>query len=294
MKRSILAMGIVAAISVSGCGSKDPFGGILRLSQAPELAPASATEDPAIAAAISANIVATAEPERPSTFSRLFSIFQRDEKPQDTAPSVATPVSADAPETDAPAEVQPAAQPAADPPARRGFFARLLGGRQSSETPAVQSGDTVQPGGKVALGSVARVCNLANKDRGSRIGTQAGFTLYDSFPNSTASRPFYLTGFSDGCARQVTGALVMFGDAAIHERHLYSQRSPTYKAVDTAYEQIKSRVCNVGRGKPCGAQMTRLNRTLAFVTVYPEFETSGTWAELLLSSRKVQAVSLRD
>lgn len=286
MTRLLATLSLVAVTAVAGCGSRDPFAGITRLSEAPELAPV-ASDDAAVAAAVTANMVATPESARPTGLGGLFGLFRRgndDAKPE-------TP--------------EPAAQPAAEgapatetrEPARAGFFGRLFGGGSDGGTPepARAPADTgLEPGTKIALGEVGRVCNLPNKDRGTRIATQAGFTLYDTFPNSTSSRPFYLTGFSDGCARQVTGALVMFGDAAIHERHLYSQRRPTYMAVDSAYEQIKSRVCRVGHGKPCGDKITRLNRTVAFVTVYPRFETSGTWAELLLSSRKVQAVTLRD
>lgn len=295
MNTKWIAIGCVAAMTLSGCGSRDPFAGVARMSQTPDMAQPADSEDAAVAAALTANLVEPPE-ERTGGLGRLFGgLFGGGADRVQPEPTPASTAQAeDAPTADTAAEAAPTATPQ---PARAGFFGRLFGSSQRSQsapTGETNSTPSARPGGKVPLGQVAKVCDLPSKDRGTRIGSVAGFTLYDTFPNSTAARPFYLTGFGDGCARQVTGALVMFGDPAIHETHLYSARNPRYAEVDTAYEQIKSRVCRVGRGTPCGAKIDRMRRTVAFVTIYPQFETSGTWAELLLQSRKVQAISLRE
>lgn len=82
---------------------------------------------------------------------------------------------------------------------------------------------------------------------------QAVWTLYDTDPGSTVPHTQLITGFADGCARQVTASLVMFGAAGLHEVHRYSDamsEEPWSKA-DKTYETLKARVCGVKKRTSC-------------------------------------------
>jgi hypothetical protein len=133
---------------------------------------------------------------------------------------------------------------------------------------------------------------------GQEVEAVGDLRIYDTFPNSTARRPFYITGFDDNCARTFTGALVISGDVASHEfvRYQPSNERIAYTEVDNAYEALKANVCRVGRGQPCGARTDQLSRNTQFITVYGLFADSlatvpNEWVQILVHNGRVLAIS---
>ena len=148
-------------------------------------------------------------------------------------------------------------------------------------------------------GAVARVCDLPDRQLGKRVERyperRGTYALYDSEPGNTAQHTFYLTGFDDGCARQFTAALAVFGSPRTHEQLRYglpSQVQP-YSSTDAAYEKLKSRICRVGKGKPCGSAMSRLERDTVFVSVYEQFGSNTRWKTILLHDGEVVETDIR-
>jgi len=88
----------------------------------------------------------------------------------------------------------------------------------------------------------------------------------------------------------------MTGDAATHEalRALPPSRSAAASETDAAFEAIKSRVCRVGRGQPCGDRIGALDRNTLFLTVYDRFGSSDRWVEVLLHDGAVAAIGRHD
>lgn len=269
MKTHFLAM--TAAIALAGCG--DPFGGMDRLSDVS-----------GVGGAATANVAAT------DVDGTLLS----------EAGEAVGPVER--------AAVDEAATRAAAP--RRGGLFGLFGGGGAEARPAAApqglgglfgggggSPDIrdVEPGTVLPYGTIGRVCNLPRNRRGTRVAAASGFQVYDTIPNSTAPRPHYITGFSDNCARIFTGALVMTGDVGTHEavRYLQSNSDIAYTETDNAYEAIKSRVCRVSRGQPCGSRIDQLDRNTTFLTVYESFGGGARWVEILLHDRGVAAIDFK-
>jgi len=211
----------------------------------------------------------------------------------------AAPV-ADAPEeVGVPAEAQTEGEAEAGaPPARSGggLLALFGGGRGGASGAA-----TVTPGAPLPFGEVGIACGLSARQMGREVDRfpregRAVWRLYDSDPASTGPRPQYITGFADNCARQVSAALVTFGAPGVHEAHRYSaaMKGEPWSQADTRYEAIKGRICGVGRGVPCPAgRADRLERSVAFVSVYHRFGDSGRWLELLLHDGRLEAQELR-
>lgn len=226
----------------------------------------------------------------------------------------------DRPTADLPEEVAPTA-PVAEAPRRGlfGLFRRAPAARASGAEPvqlAAASGTAALPaartaprrgpdardlaeGDQVAFGEVARLCGVRAAKLGKEIGRfpeRGGrYRLYDSFPASTSPRPFYITGFKDGCARQFTAALAMFGSPTMHEQLRYglpAEQTP-YSDTDKGYEKVKARVCRVSARKPCGSAMSRLERTTAFVSYYESFGGAARWANILLHDGAVVAADIK-
>lgn len=126
-------------------------------------------------------------------------------------------------------------------------------------------------GGLLAPGEVATACGIEGAALGQPIQEAAGYVIHDTAPGSTLPRTHYVTGFADGCPRQVTAALVVLGDPATHEVTRYSTQGTPYGEADEAYEQVKGRVCGVPAGQPCGAAIDRLSADTAFLSAYPVF-----------------------
>ena len=197
---------------------------------------------------------------------------------------------------------------AAAAPARQGFWAQfsapeapIVPGQASSATNAsagLRSGPDAQQvaaGTLLPYGQIATVCGQPEAALGTRVATGAGYTLYDSAANSTALRVQYLTGFSDGCARTFSAALVLFGDVGTHEaiRYLPSNASMAYSGTDTVYEQVKTQVCSVPQGQPCGRNIDRFAAHSTFLTIYETFGTNPEWGEIFVHQGQVMAIDVR-
>ncbi|QFT96834.1 hypothetical protein FIU85_05945 [Roseovarius sp. THAF8] len=178
-------------------------------------------------------------------------------------------------------------------PQRRGLFGLLGGG--GSDTPAEGATSEVAPGTVLPYGKVARICGLSDRQMGKRVETlpegRGRYALYDSAPGSTALRSFYLTGFDDGCARQFSAAVAVLAGAESHEQLRYGLPAEVqpYSTTDKAYEDLKSRVCRVGRGKPCGTRINRLERDTVFVSIYERFGSNAQWNTVLVHDGAVVA-----
>jgi len=177
-----------------------------------------------------------------------------------------------------------------------GLFGLFRVGAGTSNPASAPAGgaDQVPPGTIMAFGEIAPTCGMSRRDMGTQVAKASGYTVYDTFPNSIAPRPHYITGFSDGCARQFTAALVLLGDVGTHEVVRYSKTRVDlpYSQTDNAYEAIKSSFCRAGFGKPCGARLERLGKNTTFVTAYERFGAGPIWAEFLLHDGAVAASGL--
>lgn len=158
---------------------------------------------------------------------------------------------------------------------------------------APDAGD-VAPMADLAFGALERTCGLGRRDMGREVTAASGFRIYDTDPGSTVSRPHYITGFDDGCARQFSAALVLLGDVGTHEVVRYSSTRVRldYSNTDDAYEAIKTRFCRVDEGAPCGSRLERLGKVTTFVTAYKSFGAAPEWAEFLLHDGEVAAVDI--
>ncbi|MBW6418917.1 hypothetical protein [Celeribacter sp. PS-C1] len=167
-----------------------------------------------------------------------------------------------------------------------------------------KSGDgpssTVNSGEVLPFGDVGINCEIRPRAMGRKVDQfpregRPVWQLYDSDPTSTEPRSQYITGFADGCARQVTAALTMFGAAGLHEVLRYSDHSERdWSRADKTYERIKRQTCGVGRGKYCPAEsLDALERQVAFVSVYPYFGAEEDWLELLLHDGQVMSEEMR-
>lgn len=177
------------------------------------------------------------------------------------------------------------------PPTVTGIFGNFLSGNGVVTAPKP---DEVAPMTMLPFGKVGVTCGLSKRDLGTKIADASGYTIYDTFPNSTAPRPHYITGFKDRCARQFVAALVLTGDVGTHEvvRYQTAQSTRPYSTVDNAYEAIKAGFCRAGHGQPCGRKIDTLARKAVFITGYERFTSSPTWVEILLHDGDVAAVGV--
>lgn len=149
----------------------------------------------------------------------------------------------------------------------------------------------------VPYGVIARVCEARGKNMGQKVqkGPTKGFALYDSAPGSASARTYYITGFSDGCPRQLTAANVLIGAPALYDMLHYGPAAQDlpYGATDKAYEKVKARVCGVARKKPCGSKIKRLERNTLFVNAYGSFGNVSRWSEVLIHDGEVLATAMK-
>lgn len=150
----------------------------------------------------------------------------------------------------------------------------------------------VSYGAVLPYGQIATVCDVKRAQMGQKVDKVAGYTLFDSKPSAGGQRTHYLTGFDDGCARQFTSALAVFGSVETHQhvRYQASNRDLDYSQTDLAFEQIKSKTCKVSKNTACSdAGTAKLARSMVFVSVYEKFGTSPRWADILLYNGNVIA-----
>lgn len=243
-----------------------------------------ATED-----AVATEAASTPRPERTG----LFGLFGGGANAAE--PAVATSEDGEADATQAAATVAPEQE-------RRGFGG-IFRRNDGDATPPRNGPDgrDVEAGTMMPFGEIARVCGASRRDLGREVAQEAGYRIYDTIPNSTAPRPFYITGFSDNCARTFSGAVVVPGDHRTHEfvRYQPSNEKIGYTTVDNAYEALKASECRVGRGQPCGSRGTRLTRNTQFLSVYNLFGNSfgsvpRTWVQILVHDGRVLAISTKN
>jgi hypothetical protein len=185
---------------------------------------------------------------------------------------------------------------------RSGLFSLFGGNTNRGPLSRVGSdGTDITAGAMLKFGEVARVCGLHINDFGRQIDSGGGFRIFDTTPNSTAPRPFYISGFDDNCARKFTGAVVVSGDVETHEfvRYQISNKRIDYTTTDNAYEALKASVCRVGRGQPCGTRTESMNSNTYFITVYSFFggtysAVPSKWAQILVHDGEVLAISIKD
>ncbi|MEP5151501.1 hypothetical protein [Planktotalea sp.] len=234
--------------------------------------------------------------------------------PVDVPPAVAETIPAP--------EATPTAPVVAEAKPRTGFFGRLAGARKQDKAEpeevtvrtaslgpvtAPQStrqtqtafksrnrkhkGPDVQIvpfGTTLPAGAIARVCDLPSGRLGKEVGKfperGRGYKMFDSNPSAAGTRPFYVTGFDDKCARTFTAALALFGSPTLHEQLRYglpSSKQP-YSTTDQAYEGIKRSVCGVSKQKPCGAKISQLEKDTAFISIYDRIGSNSKWSNILL------------
>lgn len=143
----------------------------------------------------------------------------------------------------------------------------------------------------VPYGQFARNCSVSRDDLGTAVGSASGYNVYDTAPNTAEPRTHFITGFDDNCARQFTGALVLFGDVGTHELVRYANvgLDQPYSLTDEAYETIKGSFCRVARTEPCGRRIDRLAKTTSFVTVYESYADNSGWIDLLMHKGEMVA-----
>jgi hypothetical protein len=161
------------------------------------------------------------------------------------------------------------------------------GGGGSASLPGLDLPE-VGAGTTLAFGPAAKRCGLSGAALGAPVAREAGFTLYDTAPGTTAPRTHYLTGFDDGCAVQFTAALALFGDAATLEATAYGA-GITHSPVQPAYEAVKAELCGVPVGQPCGRASAGLARNTTLLTAYAAFGASGRHADMLLHDGRLVA-----
>ncbi|MBY6118089.1 hypothetical protein [Mameliella alba] len=172
--------------------------------------------------------------------------------------------------------------------------------RARAPRPGAPDAREIPFGTRLPYGQIARVCDAPRRKLGKKIEgypeRRSTYVLYDSAPDTSSARSFYLTGFDDGCARQFTAALVIFGSPESYEQIHYgpSGEAQPISETDKAYEKVKRRVCGVRKGKPCGSKMRRLERDTVFVSVYERFGSNPRWKNILLHDGEVVAMDMKD
>lgn len=178
----------------------------------------------------------------------------------------------------------------------------LFGKPRSASTepkPGAPDYEKVGPGVTLPYGKIARLCGVSASKLGRKVAKAPsrgrGFSLYDSAPGNTAPHNFYLTGFDDGCARQFTGAMVMFSKPSFYELIRFGAPGGNLPKSDTdaAYDRLKSKVCGVGRKKPCGDKVSKLDKNTVFVSIYDRSVDNTRWATLLLHDGAVLALDVK-
>lgn len=223
----------------------------------------------------------------------------------ETTAVTTTGSASDATPVDAPVELAALAPQNTSPreelkPQRRGFGLFGGGGGAVAKKDKPRTGpDTrdVPFGTTLAFGEIARVCDAKGNSLGKKVASlgRRSFALHDTNPGIKNKRTYYITGFDDGCPRQFTAANALFGAPSFYETIRYSPAGKhlPYAATDTAYDKVKSSVCRVGKKKPCGKQIGKLDAELAFVSAYEFGEHNGKWKEFLIYDGTVLAAAVK-
>ena len=195
-------------------------------------------------------------------------------------------------------EIEPITMPEPAPEKRLRGPRWLGGGRRNGAPVAPEQPSFDRPLGVIPFGQVVPNCEVKKRDLGKHIAKAQGtakYRLYDTDPSSIIPRTHYISGFGDGCVRQLTASLVLFGSPVVHETKRYdANNTAPYSPLDLEYEKAKRKICGVRRGKPCpSSRIDRLGREIAFVSIYKEFGDSGGWIELLLLKGDIASMETR-
>ncbi|SDY37009.1 hypothetical protein [Citreimonas salinaria] len=157
----------------------------------------------------------------------------------------------------------------------------------------------VGPNAVLPYGQIGRACDVSKARLGTEIArypdSGRGYAIHDSAPGQTGQRTFYVTGFKDGCARQVTAALAMFGHPDTYEMIRFGapSRNQPLAATDAAYDRIKRALCRVKDDAPCGDRLGRLARDTVFISLYERHGSNPRWKNLLLHDGDVVALDIK-
>ncbi len=210
------------------------------------------------------------------------------------------PVSDSATDADIPPEfsVEAAtspAEPAAEAP-HRGLFGRRAP-KPETTTPDTTKPEAAPPDPAIAipaalvpsdLSAAPRVlCGPEARSPGKTTAEAAGFRLHDPAPGSVSPRAVRITGFADGCAREITGAVVLFGRPALYELTRGAQRKQASGPTDIAYDALKSKVC--GGPATCAAVQDRA----VFVTAHGKAGEDTRWVQMLLADGALLASEVK-
>ncbi|QDC10693.1 hypothetical protein FHY55_16285 [Oceanicola sp. D3] len=145
------------------------------------------------------------------------------------------------------------------------------------------------PQATLPFGAVEESCGAKGKELGQLIEKRGKWKLYDTRPGAVGPRNFFVTGFKDGCPRKVTGAVALFGNLALYELVNYGGGGGSLRTeTDAAYAGIRG----CGKGVCSEAKLKRLERSTAFVSVYPTPGARQSF-ELLMHKRKLVAAAVR-
>ena len=271
--------------------------------EAPEVEVALPQTDAPVAAASSetdpdsaVQVAALDPPDRPRGLRGLFSRNRNSEEPpQAEVILAATPPPPDTDEAileTAPALPEPPTTEADPQPRLRAW---PFGRANRPPSPDLALPEFQTSPGSLPFGQVAEACDVKRRDLGKQVAQANGYKLFDTAPESATPRAQYLTGFKDGCPRQFTAALALFGSAQVHEAKRYARSNKTpYSELDLAFERIKNRICGTGTGEYCPRNKAeKLDRDTAFVTVYRGFGDSGLWLEIFLHKGKLVSFQTR-
>lgn len=266
--------------------------------------PATDQSDPAVEVAVAAAVAAPAPAPEPKR-TGLMALLTRAAPPkQDVVPApddtAAVQVAMVNPEAAPTSQSEVANTPSVpqEPDAAAGTKHKSIFGIQAAK-PKPAAVSEIPPGTVLPYGKLARVCGLPKRDLGKKVlqypEKRPQHRIYDTNPGSTAPRTFFVTGFGDGCARQFTASLAMFGSASMHEQLRYGLPADVqpYSDTDKAYEKLKSRVCKVPRKKPCGAKVNRMEKNTVFLSIYERFGSNARWKNLLLHDGEVVAQDIK-
>ena len=307
----IVALCILAAM-VQGCAGSNvpdpgPTANEVGLTNEPELiaTPTASEEKPRFAGFLRRDR-ALPEPD-PSRRISLFGFLAKPAADEGTTPATESTAAATAPASEPEVlpnvraddeESEPIDTPlplaGADPP-RRGGLLGLFGGRnpRAPRDADALATPAVLPIGDLPFGTVVKACGVNRRAMGTEVArhSETGFRIFDTDASGTAPRTQYLVGFKDGCPRQFTASLALFGSPDVHEATRYNDsNSKPYSETDEAYETIKNRVCRVRRGEHCADnKIKQLNRQAAFVSVYQSFGVPGPWVEMFLNRGQLAA-----
>jgi hypothetical protein len=173
---------------------------------------------------------------------------------------------------------------------RRGLF-----GPRRANAPVSAEVSPAATEGPAAFGAFRSACGLSSRALGKQVDQAAGFKLYDSDPNALTPRAFYVTGFSDRCAREFVGSVALFGTIQLYELVHFGGGAPSPEAGSTgaAYRKIRQRSCGAARKGVCSASGTKaLEKDTAWLNVYGQ-KGRSTYHEVLLSRGAVVADTVK-